>query len=376
MRKVAVIVALAIVAVALLLWSRRRTEPFYVSGFIEADQIRVGSRVGGRVRDVQAIEGQRVARGDVLLTLEPFDLNERLAQAQATLAARQAELDRLRAGFRPEEIEQARARRDEAQAVLDKLVAGPRPLEIDILQHRLDLAEADLLKAEREYARVGALHEQGQAAQVEMDEAVRALSAARARAAAARDELALAKEGTRAEDIAQARARLAEAQQALALAEKGFRAEEIAQAAANVEAARAAVAAIQQQLEELTLRAPLASVIEAVDLQPGDLVAANAPVISLLITDSLYVRAYLPEARLNVKVGDRIWTRVNAFPGRRFAGHITFVSREAEFTPSNVQTAEKRAELVYRIKVQIDEGRDVLRPGMSADVFLEQTRRP
>ncbi|HEY3243939.1 MAG TPA: HlyD family efflux transporter periplasmic adaptor subunit [Phycisphaerae bacterium] len=371
MRKVLVIAALAVAAVAVLVWSRRRTEPFYVSGFIEADQIRVGSRVGGRVRDVQAIEGQRVAKGDVLLTLEPFDLNERLAQAQATLAARQAELDRMQAGLRPEEIEQARARRDEAKAVLDKLVAGPRPLEIQMLQHRLELAEADLLKAEHEYARVSGLREQGQAAQVETDEATRALSAARARAAGARDELDLAKEGTRAEEIAQARAKLAEAEQALALAEKGNRQEDIDAAKANVEAGRAAVAMIQQQIEELTLRAPLDSVIEAVDLQPGDMVSPNAPVISLLISESLYVRAYMPEARLNVKNGDKMWIRVNAFPNRRFAGHITFVAHEAEFTPSNVQTAEKRAELVFRIKVKIDEGLDLLRAGMSADIFPE-----
>ncbi len=367
------LIAIAVAAgIGGLWWSQQRSEPYFVSGLFEADQIRVGSRIGGRVSEVLVHEGQGVKRGDVLIHLEPYDLRERLAQAQATLAANQAALARLEAGFRAEEVAQARARRDAAQATLDQLVAGPRPLELQILRDKLAVAEADRINAEREYDRLKALHAQDLSVQKEMDDVVRTLSVAQAREAAARDELALAEEGTRVEELAAARAHLAEAEQALSLLERGYRSEDIAEARAHAEAARSAVEVIQRQLDELALVAPADSTVEAVELQPGDLIAPNAPVISLLVSGSLYVRAYVAEDRLDLRVGQEVTLRVDSFPERRFAGHVSFIARDAEFTPSNIQTRERRVEQVFRIKVQLDEGHDVLRAGMSADVFFDQ----
>lgn len=371
MKRLLIVAAVVAAALGGLVWSRFRTAPFFVSGFIESHQIRVGSRIGGRVQAVHVVEGQAASAGQALLTLEPYDLNERLAEAQAALAAQQARLDKLRAGPRSEEIEGARAARDRAQAVLDRLVAGPRPLEIAIAEDRLAQAEAELAKARKDHARVAALFEQGRAAEEEMDEVTRALQVAEAVAARARDELALLREGTRAEEIAEARARRAEAEQALALLEAGTRAEDLAEAEALVASARARVAAIERQLAELVVTAPVASVVEAVDLRPGDLIAPNAPVVALADPSELWVRAYVPEDRLNLRLGQTLRVRVDSFPQRRFAGHVAFISRAAEFTPSNVQTPEERSQQVFRIRVVLDEGLDVLRAGMAADVFLE-----
>ena len=371
MRRAWLAIPLIVVSIGLLVASRQRETPFFVSGFIEADEIRVGSRVGGRVREVRVTEGQRVAAGDVLVALEPFVLLEQLAEAQAALAAREAQMARMRAGYLPEEIEQVRARRDRHQAVLERLIAGPRPVEIEILENKLDAARAQLVKAEIEEQRIRALFEAGQAAKEEMDEVTRVIDIARASFLVAQGELTLAREGTRAEEIAEARAALAEAEQALQVLVRGYRVEEIAEAEANVRAAQAAVASIERQQEELTVRAPGPSVVEAVELQPGDLVPANTPVISLMDAQQLWVRAYVPENRIDLNVGQMVVVRVDAHPGRDFAGHVSYVSRNAEFTPSNIQTPEERSKQVFRIKVMLDEGGDVLRPGMSADVYLE-----
>jgi HlyD family secretion protein len=371
MRWVYAVIPAAVVVIGLLAWSQRRTGPFFVSGFIEAQEIRVGSRIGGRVSEVLVEEGQDVRAGQVLVKLDPYDLQERLAEAESMVAARKATLEKLTAGFRAEEIEQARARRDRFKAVLDKALAGLRPLEIQIQQDKLDLARADLVNAEREYERVKRLREEGRAADQEMDNATRVLEVARAQFAVARDELALAKEGTRPEEIAEARANLAEAEHQLKLLEAGYRTEEIAEAKANVAAAEAAVAAIRRQLDELSVVAPLDSVVEAIDLEPGDLITASAPVVSLIDPQQFWVRAYVPENRLDLQIDQKVSVRVDSFPERRFAGHISYVSRHAEFTPSNAQTPEERSKQVFRIKVVLDEGLDVLRAGMSADVFLE-----
>lgn len=376
MRKVvAISVLLAAVVIGWLYWRQQRPEPFIVSGFIEADEIRVGSRVGGRVAEVFADEGDAVDQGEALFTIDPFDLQEQLAQAQAELAGFRAELERLQAGLRQEEIAQARARRDQAAALLAKLKAGPRPREIEIARERLNVARANLDLAQSEYERLSHLREQRQAAATEYDRAVREYKAAQAQVAQAEQEVALLEEGTREEEITQAEAALAEAQAALRLAESGFRKEEIAQASAQVRAAEAQVAAIQQRINELTVKSPCDCVVEAVDLQPGDLVAPNAPAISLLDANTLWVRTYVPESRLGqVRLGQRVPVRVDSFPGERFTGRVTFIAREAEFTPRNIQTPEERSKQVFRAKVTL-EGPEArrLRVGMIADVLFEET---
>jgi multidrug resistance efflux pump len=122
----------------------------------------------------------------------------------------------------------------------------------------------------------------------------------------------------------------------------------------------------------LNVVAPLEATVEAVDLRPGDMISPNAPVLSLMDTSRLWVRAYVPENHLDLSIDQPVAVTVDSFPDTRFRGHISFVARQAEFTPSNVQTPEERSKQVFRIHVTLDEGLDRLRPGMSADVWLEE----
>jgi len=375
MRRIAVIAVVLLIAggvVGWLYWRQSREAPLKVSGFIEADQIRVGSRVGGRVSRVAVTEGQRVAGEQPLFEIEPFDLKETLAEAEAQLAAAQAEWARLKAGPREEEITQARARQQQAEATLSKLRAGPRTREISIARERLNAAKANLEFAEFEHARLTKLAETSDAARFELERASRTLKSSRAELAVAEQELGLLEEGTRAEEIAEAEAVLAEAREALKLLETGYRAEDVARAAAQVDAAKSSVAAIQARIEELTVAAPVDSVVEAIDLHPGDLVAANAPAVSLLDLGHLWVRAYVPESWLgHVRLDQSVWIVVDSFPGERFRGRVIFIASEAEFTPRNVQTPEERSKQVFRIKVALEEGLDRLRVGMAADVMFD-----
>ncbi|HKQ50468.1 MAG TPA: efflux RND transporter periplasmic adaptor subunit [Phycisphaerae bacterium] len=377
MRRIVVIVALlAVGALAWLYGQQGRTARFVVSGYIEADVIRVGSRVGGRVAEVSTAEGSLVKPGDTLYRLDPFDLNEQLAQARASLAAVEAGHARLSAGFRSEEIEQARAHRDQAAATLERLVAGPRQQEITVAREQVNLERASLDLAESEHERLKRLVENNQGAQRELDEAIRAVKAARARVAAAEQQLALLEEGTRKEDIAAGRAALAEAEQALKLSEQGFRKEDIAKAAAEVTAARARVSAIETQMRELVVTSPCKCVVEAIELQPGDLVGANAPSVSLLDISKLWVRSYVPEARLGeIQLGQEVPIEVDSLPGQRLRGRVSFIAREAEFTPKNIQTPEERSKQVFRIKVTLEEGLDRARVGMAADLRFDEAKK-
>jgi len=373
LKQVILILVVGAVLVAALVFSRWHHAPLKVSGFAEADEIRVGSRVGGRVKAVHAVEGQVVRPGDVLLELEPYDLLERRAQATADLSARTSEYARLAAGFRDEEIAQAQARRDQLAATLTKLKTGPRPQEIVAAEARVAQAQAQKELARLTQTRVKESFSRHAASAEEMDRANEEVKSAEQAIVVREQELALLKEGTRAEDIAAAEAQLRETEQALALAKAGYRKEEVAAAKAAADAAKASLAAVEQQVAELAIRAPVNGVVEALELQPGDIVAAGAPVLSLVDMGSLWVRAYVPENHLDVHIDQPVTVTVDSFPNRDFVGRVSFVARQAEFTPGNVQTPEERSKQVFRIKVQLDAAaREVLRPGMAADVWLDK----
>lgn len=371
----ALLIALVVVALGgLVAYSKFRPPPNSVSGFLEADEIRVGSRVGGRVKEVRVEEGEAVSAGQLLVELEPYDLLEREKEAVATLAQREADYLRMKSGFRAEEIAQAEAKFNQAKAYYDKLKAGPRKQEIEAARGRLQVAQAELLLARQNFTRRTQLYEKNSIPKEEFDAANEQLESAQAQSLVRQQELGLLEEGTREEEIREAEGQVAEAKAAWELARNGYRSEDIDQAKAARDAAQAAVDVVREQTKELRIVSPVNGFIEALDLQPGDLVSAGAPVLSVLDKEDLWVRCYVPQNRSAIEVGDKLWVTVDGLGGERFLGVVVFVARQAEFTPSNVQTPEERSKLVFRIKVELNEKVGRLRPGMTADVSLDPVK--
>lgn len=294
---------------------------FVVSGVIEADDVHVGSKVGGRVLKVMAKEGQSVKGGEVLVLLEPYEIRASMSESRASLRQAEARLAELVAGYRREEIDQAKA---------DWLAAK--------VQHE---------NAEKSHKRMADLSERGLVANQEYDDA-------KAKAEEAEQKMKSAKER-------------------YDLFSRGARQEEIAQARASVEMGRARVDLLKTQMDETVVRAPMDAVVEVLDLEPGDLVGAGKPVATLLRTNSLWVRAYLPEKRLgHVRPGLKVRVRVDSFPQKDFSGTVRRIHRQAEFTPRNVQTTEERVLQVFQTEVVIDDPDRLLRPGMNADIFISE----
>ncbi|MCA9265575.1 MAG: efflux RND transporter periplasmic adaptor subunit [Planctomycetales bacterium] len=371
MKRLFLLAVVGIALVGLIVYSQTKPELARVSGFVEADEIRLGSRVGGRVAAVHVEEGDEVAAGMPLVDFEAYDLRERERELQLKLAGFEAAYARYQAGYRPEEIAQAKAKLAQLQARLDLLKAGPRDQEIEAARGQLTLAEAQQKLAERTFRRVSNLVEQNTVSRQELDNAREALEASSAAVLVRQQELALLEAGTREEELREAEARVEEAKQAWQLMQEGYRAEDVEQARASRDAAQAALDALQRQKDELTIESPLDGRIESSELRPGDMVAPNAPVLSMMDLSQLWVRAYVPQNRVGLRVGQTVLVSVDAFPDEDFRGTVSFVSRRAEFTPSNVQTPEERSKQVYRIKVMLSDTRGRLRPGMTADVWLD-----
>jgi len=290
-----------------------------ISGVIEADDIHVGSKIGGRVLKVVAKRGQTVKAGETLVLLEPKDIDASYAEAQAGLRQAEAKYALLTAGFRNEEIEQAEAAVKQAQAELDQFISGPRQQEIDQAAAEWKAAKAQAENAQKFLQRMDGLAKRELIARQEYDDALAKTDEAEQKMAAVREHYNLLLAGTRKEEIERARQRLAEADAKRRQLRSGFRKEEIAQAKSEMEGARARVQLMQTQLEETVIKAPVDALIDTLDLEPGDLVGAGKPVATLLRTGSLWVRAYLPEAQLGfVQPGLPVKVRVDSFPGRDF----------------------------------------------------------
>ncbi|TWT98489.1 HlyD family secretion protein [Stieleria varia] len=357
----------------LIAYSKWNPPPQRASGLVQADEIRLGSRVGGRVARVHVQEGEEVSSGTVLIELEPYDLLEREKQLELELAVRQAEYERFQVGFRAEEIAQAQAKLAQLQARLDLLKAGPREQEVKAAQGRVDVAQAERKLAEEGFQRMSKLAKSNATSLQELDKARESLEAAKAAFSVRQQELELLEAGTREEELREAAARVEEASQAVALMQNGYRREEIQQAKASRDAAKAALDAIGKQTAELVIKSPANGTIEALDLQPGDMVPPNAPVVSLLDRTQFWIRAYVPQNQPRLQIGQSVPISIDGYPDEVFVGTITFIARHAEFTPSNVQTPEERSKQVCRIKVALnDDDEQRLRPGMMVDLWLDQ----
>jgi HlyD family secretion protein len=143
-----------------------------------------------------------------------------------------------------------------------------------------------------------------------------------------------------------------------------------AAARAAVDAAVARLAQARYLVSELTILSPSAARVEALDLRPGDLLAANAKAATLLEDDQLYVRIYVPETQIgHIAVGAKLPVYVDSFPGEAFEGVVEHINDLGEFSPRNLQTADERANQVFGVRVRLDAGaRSRLRAGMAAFV--------
>ncbi len=368
----AALVAVAAFALALsgFWWPWRDAGALIVSGTIEAHEILVGSKVGGRVMKVHVREGDRVKPGQILVELDGSELEARKAEALAAVAQAQATLDQLLAGSRAEEIARARGSAEAARETYAGVKSWPRPEEAGQARADLAAAEAELAYSEAQYLRFDELFRDGAVAAAEVDNARSRRDADRAKVASLRERLRIMETGSRPEDIGAAEGRLKAADATRALVEKGPREEEIRQARAALQAARARLQVIETQLAEMVVNAPTDALVEVFDIRPGDLAAPNRALATLIEPD-LWVRVYVPESRIGrLLLGQDVAVRVDSFPGRRFRGVVEQINRRAEFTPRNVQTPEERVNQVFGVKVRLDNREGLLRAGMAADVTL------
>jgi membrane fusion protein YbhG len=331
------------------------------SGTVEARNIRVGSKVGGRISQVLVREGDAVTAGQVLVTFDEKEL-------KATLDQSSASLEKMQRGYRPEEIAEARAAAAQAKADYEQRRNGYRQEDIAGAQADLERAQADEIRAKKNYERADNLLKKEVFSRQATDDAWAAWKMTEAQRQSAEQKLSELHRGYRPEEITSAEAHYHQTQAVLERMEHGNRREDIAQSRAQYDFDKSRYA-------ERQVLAPSAATVEVLDVRPGDLVAPNAPVATLLERDQMYVRIYIPETRIGeVHVGQTAEVHLDALPGQTISAVVEQINQKAEFLPRNVQTKEERVHQVFGVKLRINDPSGRVRAGMAADVKLSNGR--
>lgn len=299
----------------------RENGRIHASGHIEATEVRVSAKIGGRLAELPLQEGTAVRAGEVVARFETTDLEHDLARARSESAGAEARLALLEAGTRRED--------------LDKIAA-----EVARVETELAAARRDLDRFERLATRGSATEKARDDARTRVGVLQQALAAALAE---------------------QARART------------GARPQELTLARAQRDAARAVVAAAEQRLADAVVAAPRDGVVTHRAAEPGEVLPPGAPLLVLADLGRPWLSVWVDELSLaQIRLGDTVAVGVDGHTDA-FEGSITHIASVAEFTPKNVQTPEQRALLVFKVKIALDNRFGIFKPGMPADAYFARS---
>ena len=293
-------------------------------GYVEGEYVRIGSPLGGTLLKLDVRRGDEVAARAPLFTLESQQERAARAEAEARVARAQAALANLEKGRRPAEVDAVRAQLAQAQA-------AARASEADLERTRK-------LVADRFFS------------PQQLDNAI-----------ARRDT---------------DRSRVVELASQVSVANLPARSDEIAAARAEVKAAADALAQAQWRVDQKAQAAPTAAVVSDTLYEPGEYVAAGAPVVSLLPPGNVKVRFYVPEAVVaSVRTGATALVRCDGCEAP-IEVRVDFIAPQAEFTPPVIYSRENRAKLVFLVEARPLHANPQLKPGLPVEVALGSTVAP
>jgi HlyD family secretion protein len=291
----------------------------FISGNIEITKVDVSFKIPGRVIKRLVTEGDHLQEGEDIALLDDQEILQEIALRQAQVQESEARLQEIVRGYLPEEIAQAKARQDQAKANFENqkndFARQKNLLETDVIsQKEFELAKASYHVAE---------------------------------------------------------AKLLEAKESYRLLKKGARPEKVDQAKANLKASKEALNLAKTKLDQTLIKAPILGYVISENVEAGEVVSAGTSIVTIGNLQKAWLRAYISEKDLGkVKLGQKVMITTDSYPEKEYIGQVSFISPQAEFTPKNVQTEKERVKLVYRIKVDIDNQSQELKPGMPANGLI------
>lgn len=351
-------------------------DSFVFYGTAEAEQIDVSAEVSGKIKELKVQEGQRVAAGSLLATIETPESRLKVEQSELSVGSAENELARTEEGSREEEINIQRAQVKQGEAALSQAEAGMKQVEALAGQTEQSLKtaqEAYSLK-EKQYDDIKVLFDNGAATKQDMENAEYALNTAAYAVESAKHSVDSAKaqlESAKAQ-VENAKSQLAASQEKLTLLLNGATERSISASEYGVEQAEKGLELAKLALDKSRVTAAKDGIIETVNFSEGEYVGVGSPLMTITDQSELWVKIYVPERILpELKLGRPVSIKSDFLKDKEIKGQIIYISPEAEFTPVNIVTKEDRMKLVFEVKVKILDNLDSIKPGMLLDVNVK-----
>ncbi|MBY0502636.1 MAG: HlyD family efflux transporter periplasmic adaptor subunit [Bryobacteraceae bacterium] len=370
-------------------WSRIRTEDdglLRLSGNIEFKKVDIAFKTAGKLAELNVEEGATVEQGKLLARLDREQISRMRERDSATIQSAESQYLQLQTTIRYQKevtASETTVRESElrqAKAKLQELLDGARPQELAQARSALDDLRTLRAQASKELDRAKQLIAKEDISQNQFDQYQTRVASLNAQVASAEQRLALLTEGPRKTDIEAARAAVARTEAALRMTEAQKleiqrREEDLSARRADVARAKSGVSVIDSQLDDTVAVAPIGGVVLVKSADPGEVLAAGTPILTLGDIDHPWLRGYVPQSKLGlVKLGMPVSIHSDSYPNKTYRGRISFIASEAEFTPKQIQTTEERVKLVYRIKVEVENPGRELKLNMPVDGVIDLKR--
>jgi len=384
-KPIIIILALAAVGAAAWIYHERGKKPdnrIVVSGNIELTEVNIAFKTAGKLIERTVDEGDAVKKGQVIARLDRDQLVAQRQRDVAALESAESQLAQAETALEWEkatlagDVEQKRGDVASNEARLAELQNGARPQEKLDAQAAVDSAQSELDRSKKDWDRAQQLFKDDDISAAQFDQYRNRWESAAAALKSAKERQALVLLGPRAEVIHAQQAALERSRGALKMGEANTlemkrREQELAARRADIAESRASIAMIDSQLADTVQTSPVDGVVLVKSADVGEVLASGTTVVTVGDIDHPWLRGYVNETDLGrVRLGSKVKVTTDSYPGKVYDGRVTFIASEAEFTPKQIQTAEERVKLVYRVKIEMDNPKHELKSNMPADAEI------
>ncbi|MHC1759788.1 MAG: HlyD family secretion protein [Negativicutes bacterium] len=316
---IAILIILALGTAGYKLYGRTE-KGITATGTIEVTKTDITPKIGGYLMELTIKEGDAVKRGQRIAKIDRPDLKAQLLRDEAALSKAKAELRDLEKGARSQELQEAAAK-----------MAG---------------AQSQAVKAQTDFERYSRLFKEGAISTQQLDASRSAHEVATNALLAAQSRYSLLQSGNRPETI--------EAQRL------------------EVERSEAVLAGSRSQIADMTVASPLSGRVLSKNYEVGEYINAGVSIATLGDLQDCWVKVYVSTEQLGqIRLGQSVKVKIDAYPDKTFKGAIKEINQNAEYTPRQSITQRERANMVFAVKVKIENAEEIMKPGLPADVVFE-----
>lgn len=376
-KPVRIVVAIALLAgigysIYRIFFHHPEPKGLFLSGRIEGYETDVAAKTGGRIAKVTVREGDLVKPGQLLVQIDDSEIRAQLQGAAARVRAAQEKLERARQQLPVLEAQLQQANLTTQQAFLEsqgRVLEADNAVATAIAQ--LTEAQENLTLAKIKQRRTNYLYSQGAYSAQQQDEDNAASNTAKARVNAAQQQVKSA-QGRLTQAQSTLSNRPIRAAAALQIQKQITQARtDISVAQQDVHDAQATQAQVQANINYLTINSPLAGSVITRSVEPGEVVATGAPLLTIVNINDLYLRGFIPEGEIGkISIGQPALVYLDALPKQPLQAKVTRVDPKASFTPENTYFKKDRVTQVFGIELTLKNPQGLAKPGMPADGII------